>query len=163
MYTLEELKQVISDEENIRFDSFDNNDAIELFHVCFDTAKEKGLNVCCQIKIGDFVAVRGFGNGTDESNIPFLDRKTNSVYRSGKSSMRCGMEAELKGLQEEWYGDSENYIIKGGAFPICQTDGTVLGTICVSGLFHVDDHKFAVEVLKKYLRTFGPAEEFKRR
>lgn len=149
-YTMEELEQVIRDEESIRFASFDNDDAIELFHVFFDTAKEQGLKVCCQIKVGDFVAARGFGNGTDESNIPFLNRKTNTVYRSGKSSMRCGMEAELKNQREEWYADSENYVIKGGAFPIYQTDGTVLGAICVSGLFHVDDHKFAVEVLKRY-------------
>jgi len=152
---MEELEQIIQDEESIRFDSFDNDDAIELFHVFFDTAKEQGLKVCCQIQVGDFVAARGFGNGTDESNIPFLNRKINAVYRSKKSSLRCRVEAELKELREEWYEDTENYVIKGGAFPISRTDGTILGAICVSGLFHEDDHKLAVEVLKRYQSNYG--------
>lgn len=147
-YTMEALERVI-EEERIAFDSFDNDDAIDLFRVFFDTAREQGLKVCCQIKIGSFVVARGFGNGTDESNIPFLERKSNSVYRSGKSSLRCGMEAELLG-PEPWLADTETYVVKGGAFPIKLKDGTVAGVICVSGLFHVDDHKFAVEVLKRY-------------
>ena len=147
-YTMEALEQVIQD-ENIFFDSFDNDAAIDLFKVFFDTGRAQGLKVCCQIKLGGFVVARGFGNGTDESNLPFLERKTNSVYRSGKSSLRCGMEAELTG-PEPWLADTETYAVKGGAFPIKLKDNTVVGAICVSGLFHVDDHKFAVEVLKKY-------------
>ena len=152
MYTEKDLEQVIAEENSLRFDSFCNDDAIALFQLAFETAKELGVHICCQIMIGQFVAVRGFGNETDEGNIPFLNRKCNSVYKSGKSSMRCLVESELTGTSEDWQEDGETYVIKGGAFPIAKMDGTVLGVICISGLFHVDDHRFAVDVLRKFLR-----------
>lgn len=150
MYRTEELEQVIREEETLRFREFTNENAIELSEILFQLAEEQNAPVCCQVVIGDFPVARWFRTGTDESNIIWLNRKKNSVLKSHKSSLRCGMEAELKGIHETWHGDEENYVIRGGGFPIRMTDGTFVGAICVSGLFHAEDHRLAAAAVKKY-------------
>lgn len=150
MYRTEELEQVIREEETLRFPEFTNENAIELSGVLFQLAEEQNASICCQVVTDGFPTVRWFRTGTDESNIVWLNRKKNSVLKSRKSSLRCGMEAELLGVCEAWHKDEENYVIRGGGFPIWKTDGTFIGAVCVSGLFHAEDHRLAAAAVKKY-------------
>lgn len=150
MYREEELEQIVSEEESLRFRAFTNENAIELSEILFALAEEQDAPVCCQIVLGGFPVVRWFRTGTDESNLIWLNRKKNSVLKSHKSSLRCGMEAELKGIHEVWHEDEENYVIRGGGFPLWKEDGTFVGAICVSGLFHADDHRLAAAAVRKY-------------
>ena len=39
----------------------------------------------------------------------------------------------------------------GGGFPLTVKNAGVIGTICVSGLPHLEDHKLIVDALEQYL------------
>ena len=39
----------------------------------------------------------------------------------------------------------------GGAVPIRLKDSGMIGTVCVSGLAHPDDHRFVIDAMKAYL------------
>jgi uncharacterized protein (UPF0303 family) len=48
--------------------------------------------------------------------------------------------------------NAENeYACCGGGFPLTVKNAGVIGTICVSGLPHMEDHKLIVDSLKQYL------------
>lgn len=146
------LEEIIRAEEELRFLEFSNEEAIRLFESIIEVAVEKGGGICCQIVLGDFTVVKGFMSGTDENNSVWLERKKNTVLKSHKSSLRCGLEAKLGVSAESWYGDTENYVIRGGGFPIWETDGTFRGAVCVSGRYHLDDQKIILEAMRHMIK-----------
>lgn len=158
MYKREQLEQVISEERELRFDSFYRRDALELAQIVYALAQERGAGICCAVVLEGFEAARFFLPGTDAGNVVWLARKKNSVMMSGWSSLRCGMEAELNGRHEPWHEDTENYVIRGGGFPIRDKDGILLGALCISGLVHYDDHALCVEALRRFAAKKGLRE-----
>lgn len=155
MYKTEQLEQAVREERELRFDSFYRQDALRLARIVYELAREKGAGICCQVVLEGFEVVRFFLPGTDAGNIIWLTRKKNSVMASGWSSLRCGMEAELNDRHEPWHEDTENYVIRGGGFPIREKDGILLGALCISGLVHYDDHAMCVEALRRLAREKG--------
>ena len=154
MYTREQLNQVVKEEEEIVFPSFDREDAFRLAQVVFEMASAEKAPVCCQVVLNGFEVVRFFLDGTDESNIIWLTRKKNSVIESGGwSSLRCGMERELNGVEKAWHEDTENYVIRGGGVPIHDKAGKLLGVLCISGMVHFEDHALGMSALRKYMEA----------
>ena len=47
--------------------------------------------------------------------------------------------------------DKQEIACCGGGFPLTVKNTGVIGTICVSGLPHLEDHNFIVDALKEYL------------
>jgi len=150
MYTREELEQIVRDEEELCFDAFGREDAMELAHIVFQLASREHAGICCQVVLDNFEVIRFFLPGTDSSNIIWLTRKKNSVLVSGWSSLRCGMEAELNGIVKPWHADTVHYVIRGGGFPIHDGKGRLFGALCVSGLAHPEDHRLCVQALREY-------------
>ena len=111
---------------------------------------EEKAGICYQVVVNGFTAVRCFLTGTDESNIVWLERKKNTVLKSRRSSLRCGLEAEAAGSLEPWQEDEELYVIRGGGYPIWRQDGTFVGALCISGLHHEEDHRMAAEAVRRY-------------
>lgn len=144
------MQEVIHEEEYYRFDAFSYEDAIRLSQEIFRIAENQNVGICYQIIVDGFHVIRGFLTGTDESNISWLEKKKNTVLKSRKSSLRCGMEAELCGRVEPWQSDTECYVIRGGGCPIWLENGTFVGAVCISGLQHQEDHKMAMKALKSY-------------
>lgn len=144
------MQKIIYEEEYYRFDTFSYEDAVRLSQEMFKIAEERNAGICYQVIVDGFHVVRAFLTGTDESNILWLEKKKNTVLKSRKSSLRCGMEAELCGREEPWQADTEHYIIRGGGCPIWLKDGTFIGAACISGLQHQEDHKITMEALKGY-------------
>lgn len=136
------------EEQYYRFETFSYEDAVRLSQEIFKIAEERNAGICYQVIVGEFHVVRGFLTGTDENNIAWLEKKKNTVLKSRKSSLRCGMEAELCGRKEPWQADTERYVIRGGGCPIWLKNGTFIGAVCISGLQHQEDHKIAMEALK---------------
>jgi len=46
----------------------------------------------------------------------------------------------------------ETYACCGGGFPLTVKNTGVIGTICVSGLPHTQDHQVIVDTLREYLK-----------
>lgn len=116
----------------------------------FALAMEEKAGICYQVVVNGFTAVRCFLTGTDESNIVWLERKKNTVLKSRRSSLRCGLEAEAAGSLEPWQEDEELYVIRGGGYPIWRQDGNFVGALCISGLHHEEDHRMAAEAVRRY-------------
>lgn len=142
------MQKIIKEEEQYRFTEFSYEDAIRLSQEIFTIAQKEGAGICYQVIINDFTVVRGFLTGTDESNIAWLEKKKHTVLKSRKSSLRCGMEAELYARHETWQTDTNRYVIRGGGCPIWRKDGSFVGAVCISGLHHLEDHKMAVKALR---------------
>ncbi len=158
MYTAEQLERVRQEERELRLESFDRRGAMELAHTVYELASAERLGICCQVVFEGFEVIRYFLPGTDSGNIIWLTRKKNSVMASGWSSLRCGIEAELSGWHEPWHEDTENYVIRGGGFPLKDRDGILLGALCISGLVHFEDHALCVRALRSFLREKGGLE-----
>jgi uncharacterized protein (UPF0303 family) len=53
--------------------------------------------------------------------------------------------------------DADRFAAHGGAFPLNVVTSGCIGSVAVSGLPQVEDHKFVVEQLSLFLSTFASA------
>lgn len=74
----------------------------------------------------------------------WLKRKERTVLESGKSSYEVFLNQE----QYHTWINNDQYAICGGGYPIIE-NGQCVGSICVSGLAHDEDHRLIVRVLKE--------------
>lgn len=140
------VEKVIQQEEQLQFDTFDHEIALEIAKEISDYVKQHYPKpVGIQIYYNEKVILHYLMDGRKES--PWLDRKTRTVLDSGHSSLWTFYKSESEDRYKEWQTD-ERYAVCGGGFPIIEK-GIVKGAICVSGLDHQDDHDIIIQVLKK--------------
>lgn len=86
-----------------------------------------------------------------EDNRHWAERKRRVVERFHHSSLYMRLLAQEEGYDfHQRYGLSpDQFAAFGGAVPIFQTDGNLIGTATVSGLPDVEDHDFVVEHLMR--------------
>lgn len=80
----------------------------------------------------------------------WLCRKAHTVMKTEHSSLYVWIQHEKNGQYDELQKD-ETYAVCGGGFPIFVGD-ELIGSICVSGLPHEEDHLLIVESLAEYLK-----------
>jgi uncharacterized protein (UPF0303 family) len=95
--------------------------------------------------------------GSAAENDAWLERKSAVVDRYGYSSLHVGAMFRANGEDFDTHGrlDLARYAAHGGAFPITVRDVGVVGTVAVSGLPEVEDHRFVVTELEVFLRRVG--------
>ena len=82
----------------------------------------------------------------------WLKAKAKTVDMTQKSSLRFWIDVQLSGSSAESKRMPEReYACCGGGFPLTVRNAGVIGTICVSGLPHLEDHKLIVDALEEYL------------
>ena len=91
--------------------------------------------------------------GTAPDNDAWIVRKTRVVDRFGRSSLNVGERARQAGttFEEQMRLDPDLYAAHGGAFPVTVRGVGVIGTVAVSGLPQLEDHRLVVEVLSEFL------------
>ena len=140
-------------EEMLRFDSFDNEDAWKLGSLIVEDARKRNLPIAVDIRINGYQVFRYGFQGTNDYNEIWLKRKIRSVTMMHKSTLgihymrRTGRED----IYENGYLDPAEYAAMGGGFPIYVKGTGVIGVLAVSGLEHHEDHDAAVSGLCKYL------------
>lgn len=80
---------------------------------------------------------------------PWLLRKETTVLESQHSSLYTYFKA-IDGESFTTWVDDQRYAVCGGGFPIIE-QGEVVGTICVSGLEHFEDHRLITDALGNLL------------
>ena len=77
------------------------------------------------------------------------------VDRYGRSSLRVGEQFRVEGgsFDEDSRLDPSTYAAHGGAFPILLRGTGCVGTVAVSGLPELEDHRLVVDVLDAFLAT----------
>jgi uncharacterized protein (UPF0303 family) len=75
------------------------------------------------------------------------------VDRYGKSSLRVGEEFRAGGgsFEPDSRLDPAEFAAHGGAFPVLVRGTGCVGTVAVSGLPQLEDHRLVVETLKAFL------------
>jgi uncharacterized protein (UPF0303 family) len=87
----------------------------------------------------------------------WIERKIRVVRRFGHSSYLVGQTYRDRGttFEEQSHLEAALYAAHGGCFPIILRGTGPVGTVTVSGLPQLDDHRLVVEALGLFLDSEG--------
>lgn len=146
------LKQCEEEERTLQFDSFSQTDALELGKLLYETSRKYPKPVAIEIRINHLTVFSFYPDGTNANNTLWLRAKARTVDMTQHSSLYFWADVNISGESPEQKRMPESeYACCGGGFPLIVKNAGVIGTICVSGLPHTDDHKVITDTLKKYL------------
>ncbi|MFE1285452.1 heme-degrading domain-containing protein [Streptomyces sp. NPDC058751] len=150
-----EIAELEEQERRLTLQRFTHDDAWALGTLLVDLAREREAPVAIDIRRGGQQLFHAALPGSTPDNDAWIDRKRRVVERYGCSSLLVGSRFRAKGttFEESSRLDPDAYAAHGGAFPIAVTGAGVVGTVVVSGLPQVEDHKMVVEALEKFLST----------
>ncbi len=146
------LKTVIAHEENLRFESFCNDDALKLGCLLVDLAKTKFKgNAAVRIVRDGSILFAHQMESTGLENVWWMQKKQNVCDALGMSSLRACLETEYNGLSIPWESRENEFALCGGCFPLRYKNGEFIGYALVSGLPHEQDHQLIADGLAEYL------------
>ena len=147
------LEQLLLEEQELQFASFDENVAWQIGSQLVERARREGLPVTIDITRGNHQLFHASLRGTSTDNDEWIKRKTRLVYRFGHSSFYMGQLLKSKGrsLEEAYLIPQSEYAPHGGCFPVIVENTGIVGTITVSGLPQEEDHKLVVQSIREYL------------
>ncbi|WP_406837430.1 heme-degrading domain-containing protein [Streptomyces sp. AHU1] len=150
-----EIADLEEQERRLTLQRFTHDDAWALGTLLVELAREREAPVAIDIRRGGQQLFHAALPGSTPDNDAWIDRKRRVVERYGCSSLLVGSRFRAKGttFEESSRLDPDTYAAHGGAFPITVTGAGVVGTVVVSGLPQVEDHKMVVEALEKFLST----------
>jgi uncharacterized protein (UPF0303 family) len=148
------LTALLLDEERLVFSSFDHEAAWLLGTQMRSAALVADLPVAMAIRLHGQRLFHAALPGSSANNDLWLARKCAVVDLFGHSSYYVGCLTRAEGKED--FNDAHRldpaaYAAHGGAFPIVIRGTGCVGTVAVSGLPQVDDHRFVVEQLGKFL------------
>ena len=149
---LDELEQ---QEARLVFDRFDETTAWSLGLALREAALAAALPVAISIRRNGQRLFHAALPGSSADNDGWLERKTAVVDRYGRSSLRVGEQFRVDGgsFDTDSRLDPSTYAAHGGAFPILVRGTGCVGTVAVSGLPELDDHRFVVAALEAFLHV----------
>ncbi|NBD25217.1 heme-degrading domain-containing protein [Paenibacillus glycinis] len=148
------LKALLSQEEELQFESFTNEDAFELGRIIVEHARAViGRGIAVHIENGEYPLFTHYMTGTSKDNVYWINAKKNVVHHYGHSSLYVGEKYKAEGTTfKDASGLSlEEYQGEGGSFPILVRGKGKVGTVTVSGLAGEEDHQVAVDGIRKFL------------
>jgi uncharacterized protein (UPF0303 family) len=149
------LDELEAQEARLVFDRFDENTAWDLGVRLRDAALSAGLPVAISIRRNAQRLFHAALAGASADNDGWLARKSAVVDRYGRSSLRVGEQFRVAGksFDEDSRLDPSLFAAHGGAFPILVHGTGCIGSVAVSGLPQLEDHRLVVEVLEELLTT----------
>ncbi|WP_274653249.1 heme-degrading domain-containing protein [Paenibacillus humicola] len=149
------LDELIREEEELQFDSFTHDTALQIGLTIIELAKAQGKAVTIEIRKGAQQLFHYAFEGTSADNDDWAARKARVVERFGRSSFY--LETELRGsgktIAERYFLDPSQYAPYNGAFPIRVRGAGVIGAVAVSGLPGDQDHTLVTSALKRYFAS----------
>lgn len=149
------MKTLLAQEEELQFDSFTNEDALQLGNIVVQHAKDAfGKGIAVHIENDEHPLYTHYMAGTSKDNIYWVNTKKNVVNHFGHSSLYVGEMFRDKGttFPESSGLPLSDYQGEGGSFPIIVRGQGKVGTITVSGLTGEEDHQAAVDGIRKFLK-----------
>jgi uncharacterized protein (UPF0303 family) len=153
----QDLAELAAQEQRLVFDEFDNATAWDLGVQLVTAAREAALPVVVSITRGGQRLFHAALEGTSPDNDDWVERKSRVVHRFGHSSLYMGTNARAASstFEERTGLDPARYAAHGGSFPVSVRGVGVIGSVTVSGLPQVEDHRFVVEQLTVFLARRG--------
>ncbi|MGC9376193.1 heme-degrading domain-containing protein [Streptomyces sp. MH13] len=148
--TVEELE---AQERRLVFRRFTNDDAWALGSLLVELARERRAPVAIDIHRAGQQLFHAALPGSAPDNDAWIARKRRVVERYGCASYLVGCRFRAKGttFEESSRLDADTYAAHGGSFPVTVADVGVVGSVTVSGLPQVEDHRLVVEALERFL------------
>lgn len=149
------LKILEEQERQLQFDSFNHDDALKLGNCMIEYAKKKGVIIAISVCVNSGCVVFQYcPDGTNLLNQRWMKRKFNTVREMEQSSLMSALIWEKEGCTTQTHGlKNRKYALCGGGFPIrVKGSSAVIGAIIASNLYHIADHEFIIDCLRKYLK-----------
>jgi uncharacterized protein (UPF0303 family) len=147
------IEELEAQERRLVFRQFTYDDAWALGSLLVDMARERQAPVAVDIHRAGQQLFHAALPGSTPDNDAWIDRKRRVVERYGAASYLVGARFRAKGttFEESSRLDPDRYAAHGGSFPI-RVDGVgVVGSVTVSGLPQLQDHRFVVAALEQFL------------
>ncbi|MEU0780097.1 heme-degrading domain-containing protein [Streptomyces sp. NPDC006173] len=150
-----EIAELEEQERRLTLPRFTHDDAWALGTLLVELARERRAPVAVDIRRGGQQLFHAALPGSTPDNDAWIDRKRRVVERYGCSSLLVGSRFRAKGttFEDSSRLDPDTYAAHGGAFPLTVKDTGVIGTVVVSGLPQIEDHRLVVEALEKFLKA----------
>lgn len=144
--------ELLGHEADCLLPEFSVKAALAIGELAVSMARARNYSIVISIRVNDWEIFKVALPGTTPENDNWARRKANVVNMTHHSTMYERVKAEEEGTNwhELHHVEDATHAIHGGGFPLSTSDG-YQGVILISGLPQVDDHNFAVEVLKSYL------------
>ena len=144
------LAELLAEEEELQLHSFTNDDAWELGCALVAAARQRDAPVAISIVRNGHRLFTAALTGATPDNEQWIRRKERVVTRFGNSSLAVRQTFLERGTTfEDGSGlDLRRYAAHGGCFPVLIRSVGAVGTVTVSGLPQVDDHRMVVAALR---------------
>jgi uncharacterized protein (UPF0303 family) len=144
------LAELLAEEDELQFSSLSNDEAWELGCALVAAARERQAPVAISIVRNGHRLFTAALTGATPDNDRWIRRKERVVARFGHSSLAVRQAAVERGTTfEQQYGlDPQRYAAHGGCFPLIVRAVGPIGTVTVSGLPQVEDHRMVVAALR---------------
>lgn len=149
----EMLKNLLREEEELQFTSFNEVTAWEIGSRIVEESIKNNLPIAIDITHGERQLFHASRPGASADNDEWIKRKVRLVYRFGHSSYYIGqfLKSCEKRIEEMYLLPESEYAPHGGCFPIIIKGSGIIGTITVSGLTQEEDHVLVVQTIRDYL------------
>ena len=155
---MDDIKNILTkQEEMLRFDKFNHEEAFKLGCFMAEYAKKKGITIAISIRMNNGNNIFQYcPDGTNMLNEKWMTRKFNTVCLMERSSLMSKIAWMEEGCDTKTHGLAQNeYALCGGGFPVrLKNHDNVIGVIITSNLYHVADHDFTIDCLKEYLHEY---------
>jgi uncharacterized protein (UPF0303 family) len=140
-------------EARLVFDSFDDAIAWEVGVALRQAALGAGHPVAISVRRNGRCLFHAALPGSSADNDGWLERKCAVVDRYGWSSLRVGEQFRVDGKSFDTGSrlDPSRFAAHGGAFPVLLRRTGCIGSVAVSGLPQLEDHRLVVDVLEAFL------------
>ena len=147
------LEELAAQEARLVFDHFDEDTAWALGSALREAAVAAALPVAISIRRNGQRLFHAALPGSSADNDDWLRRKSAVVDRYGCSSLRVGEQFRVEGKSFDVDArlDPSDFAAHGGAFPVLVRGTGCVGTVAVSGLPQLDDHRLVVETVEAFL------------
>ena len=150
------LASLLLEEERLVFSSFDDETACSLGTAMRGAALEAELPIAISIRRHGQRMFHSALRGSSANNDAWLERKCAVVDLFCHSSYYVGCRSRADGDDDFNVAhrlDPARFAAHGGAFPVLIASTGCIGTVAVSGLPQVNDHRFVVDQLEKFLAS----------
>ena len=152
-----QLAELLAEEDRLVFKAFDHATAWELGSRLRAEALAAQLPIAISIRRNGQYLFHAALPGSSADNDGWLLRKAAVVERFGHSSyyVGCKFRADGRDFDTDSRLDVATFAAHGGAFPLILESSGCIGTVAVSGLPQVEDHRFVVAQLERFLIDEG--------
>jgi len=151
------LEQLQLEEQTLTFDYFDTLVGWQMGQWLVNQAITRQLPIAIEITMMHKTVFTFSMPQATSFNHTWIKRKRNTVYYFEHSSLWVmhKVNNDMNILKDRYGLAIGDYAAIGGGYPLLVKGLGCVGTICVSGLSHTEDHDLIIECLKQFTKKTG--------